>query len=60
MVPTKLDKAQQLADKFTNEVMSERYGERFTKCKNLEEDETMNGYWEYLNERFYELIVPII
>ena len=55
-----MDKAQELADKFTNEVMAERFGKRFTEIEDLEDDDEMNKVWEYLNEKFYELVVPIL
>lgn len=54
------DKAQFYADKFTSEIMSERFGQRFTECKNLEEDDELNRWWESLNEEFYEMIVPLL
>lgn len=49
-------KAQELADKFTNLLMSEVYGERFTKLESLSEGDTLNDEWERLNSRFYEVI----
>ena len=50
------DKTQELADKFTNILMSEVYGERFTKLESLSEGDTLNDEWERLNSRFYEVI----
>ena len=60
MEKTKPNKAQGLADKFTAEVMTEKYGKRFTDISDVEEDEEMNRMWEFLNEEFYELLMPII
>lgn len=48
------------ADKFTSEIMSERFGQRFAECKNLEEDDELNRWWESLNEEFYKMIVPLL
>ena len=59
-ISTMADKAQFYADKFTSEIMSERFGQRFTECKNLEEDDELNRWWESLNEEFYEMIVPLL
>lgn len=47
---------QNFADEFTCRIMHSKYGERFDKCDDLETDSDMNKDWEYLNERFYDLI----
>ena len=50
-------KRQELADKFTNEVLTEEFGERFENLENIEDDEDINKIWEMLNERFYDAIL---
>lgn len=50
-------KRQELADKFTNEVLTEEFGERFENLENIEDDEDINKIWETLNERFYDAIL---
>ena len=47
---------QELADKFTSQLMEELYGNRFTSLDNLEDDAELNTIWECINERFYETI----
>ena len=49
-------KIQDLADKFTSEVLTAKYGERFTSLEDVEEDVEIDTEWEYLNENFYETI----
>ena len=53
-------KIQDLADKFTNEVLTAKYGERFTSLNNVEDDDEINKIWDYLNEKFYNTILNII
>jgi hypothetical protein len=53
-------KIQDLADKFTNEVLTAKYGERFTSLDNVEDDDEINKIWDYLNEKFYNTILNII
>jgi len=53
-------KIQDLADKFTNEVLTAKYGERFTSLDNVEDDEEIDKIWDYLNENFYNTILNII
>ena len=53
-------KIQDLADKFTNEVLTAKYGERFTSLDDVEDDEEINRVWDYLNEKFYNTILNII
>lgn len=53
-------KIQDLADKFTNEVLTSKYGERFTSLDDVEDDDEINRIWEYLNEKFYNTILNII
>jgi len=50
------DKTQELADKFTNILMSEVYGERFTKLERLSEGDTLSNEWDRLNSLLYEVI----
>jgi len=50
-------KIQDLADKFTNEVLAAEYGERFTSLEDVEGDEEINRKWDYLNEEFYNTII---
>ena len=52
-------KVQDLADKFTSEVLTAKYGERFTSLDDIEDDWEIDYDWEYLNERFYETINKI-
>ena len=52
-------KIQDLADKFTNEVMAAKYGDRFTQIDNIEDDAEMDADWEILNEKFYNVIENI-
>ena len=47
---------QDLADKLTNEVLTEVYGERFTELDNLEDDAVLDKEWEYFNEKFYTML----
>lgn len=47
---------QDLADKLTNEVLTEVYGERFTKLDDLQDDAELDNEWEYLNEKFYTIL----
>lgn len=54
-----MSKVQDLADKFTNETLTEVFGERFTSLEDVEQDEEINEAWEILNEKFYESIVAI-
>ena len=49
-------KRQELADKFTNEAMTARYGERFTSLEDVEEDEELNRVWDTINEKFYNAL----
>ena len=53
-------KIQDLADKFTNEVLTAKYGERFTSLDNVEDDDEIDKIWDYLNEKFYNTILNII
>jgi len=53
-------KIQDLADKFTNEVLTVKYGERFTSLDNVEDDDEIDKIWDYLNEKFYNTILNII
>lgn len=53
-------KIQDLADKFTNEVLTAKYGERFTSLDNVEDDKEIDKIWDYLNENFYNTILNII
>lgn len=50
---------QELADKFASETLTAMYGERFTLLEDIEDDEEINAKWEFLNERFYEIIKSI-
>lgn len=54
-----LGKRQELADKFTNEVMSVIYGERFVSLEDVEDDEELNVVWDALNEKFYDAILSV-
>lgn len=54
------DKLQEMADKFTNEIMAAKFGERFTNLEDVEDDEYLNRVWDYLNERFYETLTNMI
>ena len=47
---------QDLADKLTNEVLTEIYGERFTELDNIEDDKELDNDWEYFNEQFYGML----
>ena len=51
---------QTLADKFTNEVLTAMYGERFTSLEDVEDDDEINEKWDYLNEQFYDAINNVI
>ena len=46
-------KVQSLADEFTAKVMTETYGERYTKLDNLENDQELSDVWDELNGGFY-------
>lgn len=52
-------KKQELADKFTNEVLTAKYGERFTSLDDVEDDAEINAEWDFLNEEFYETITKL-
>ncbi len=52
----KESKVQSLADEFTAKVMTETYGERYTKLSNLEDDPELSEVWDELNEGFYSTI----
>ena len=52
-------KIQCLADKFTNEVLTAKFGMRFTSLNDLEDDKELSVLWDILNENFYELINSI-
>ena len=52
-------KKQDLADKFTNEVLTAKYGERFTSLDDVEDDAEINAEWDFLNEEFYETITKL-
>ena len=56
MAKLSLSKKQELADKFTEELLSAEYGERFTSLENIEDDEELNKKWNYLNEIFYNVV----
>jgi hypothetical protein len=47
---------QDLADKLTNEVLTEIYGERFTELDNIEDDKELDNDWEHFNEQFYDML----
>lgn len=47
---------QDLADKLTNEVLTEVYGERFTELDDLQDDAELDIEWEYFNEKFYTML----
>ena len=47
------DKLQKLTDKLVGIAMSERYGKRYDKCDNVEDDAEMNATYTYLDEMFY-------
>ena len=49
-------KIQELADKATNVVMTDVYGERFTNLNNLEDDKELSDVWDSLNEQFYSTL----
>ena len=49
-------RVQELADKFTTELLTEIFGERFTKLENIEDDAVVNSTWEEVNNSFYETI----
>lgn len=49
-------KIQEFADKFSNEILTECFKERFTSLDNLEDDAQLNAAWEALNDRFYSTI----
>ena len=46
-------KVESLADELTAKVMTETYGERYTKLDNLEDDKELSDVWDELNEGFY-------
>ena len=48
---------QNLADEFTNKVLTAKYGDRFSDLEDVEEDKEINEEWEFLNEKFYNLLV---
>jgi len=50
---------QNLADKFTSEVLTAKYGNRFTDIDNVEDDAEMNSDWEMLNGEFYSTIEKV-
>lgn len=52
-------RAQELADKFTTELLTEIYGDRFTKLENIEDDAVINSAWEEVNKSFYVDLVLI-
>ena len=54
-----LSQKQNLADKFTNEVLTAKFGDKFTSLEDIEDDEEMNILWDTLNGNFYELINSI-
>lgn len=47
---------QALADELTSKVLETKYGERFKKLDNLEDDKELNDEWEYFNEKFYDIL----
>ena len=47
---------QELADKLTNQTLTEIYGERFTNLKYLEDDAELDNEWEIINDRFYNAL----
>lgn len=51
-----LDDIQNFADEFTSRLLHTKYGERFDKCDNIEDDEEINQDWEWLNEKLYDII----
>ena len=50
---------QMLADSCTSVVMKHLFPLRFEICDNIEDDKEMNEKYEYLNEKFYEVINSI-
>ena len=46
-------KIQEFADEFTNKVMTEEYGSRYSELENIEDDEELSEVWDELNEEFY-------
>jgi hypothetical protein len=51
-----MENAESLADEFTSRVLETKYGERFKKLDNLEDDKELNDEWEYFNDKFYDII----
>ena len=47
---------QDLADKLTNEVPTEIYGECFTELDNIEDNKELDNDWEHFNEQFYDML----
>ena len=48
---------QNLVDKFTVEVLTAAFGERFTSLEEVEEDAELSALWDILNDGFYETIL---
>jgi hypothetical protein len=47
---------QDLADKLTNNLLTEIYGERFTNLNYIEDDQQIDSDWEYFNDKFYSML----
>ena len=47
---------QELADKLTNQTLTEIYGKRFTDLEYLEDDAELDNEWEIINNRFYNTL----
>ena len=48
---------EELADKLTNVLLTEMFGEEYTNINNLEEEnEYLSDQWDYFNDRFYGML----
>ena len=48
-----MEKLQKIADNLTCEVMERIFGEKFTSCEDITEDDEMNKEWEIINEKIF-------
>ena len=48
-----MEKLQKIADNLTGEVMERIFGEKFTSCEDITEDDEMNKEWEIINEKIF-------
>lgn len=53
LLELKESRIEALADEMTAKVMTEVYGERYTKLDNLEDDKELSDVWDELNGGFY-------